>query len=232
MPVIRARHFLPGSNARHNSTLILPAALCSESGHEFTTRLSVTMQRVSFEVGRPSWLPPHLEQTNAAEPGKTEAVGALAVAHLSGRHSHLLRARQTVHADGQLHTIFPAFRSSLLLHLYCRRGGAVWRLPADRGAIHARRRAADRRGDGVRHCVVSPNGKPERCAELPGRAVTGRYRLCSGRPRCGSHLARSEEHTSELQSLAYLVCRLLLEKKKSPRPRSEASPREDPTENS
>src|SRR2546425_9603087 len=33
----------------------------------------------------------------------------------------------------------------------------------------------------------------------------------------GSHyeaLLRSEEHTSELQSLAYLVCRLLLEKKK------------------
>src|SRR5205823_12649324 len=31
------------------------------------------------------------------------------------------------------------------------------------------------------------------------------------RPRLPSH--RSEEHTSELQSLAYLVCRLLLEKK-------------------
>src|SRR2546425_9533916 len=31
-------------------------------------------------------------------------------------------------------------------------------------------------------------------------------------PRFG---LRSEEHTSELQSLAYLVCRLLLEKKKS-----------------
>src|SRR2546425_5902788 len=30
----------------------------------------------------------------------------------------------------------------------------------------------------------------------------------------GPLLARSEEHTSELQSLAYLVCRLLLEKKK------------------
>src|SRR2546425_5570327 len=29
----------------------------------------------------------------------------------------------------------------------------------------------------------------------------------------GPFLARSEEHTSELQSLAYLVCRLLLEKK-------------------
>src|SRR3989441_6952051 len=32
-------------------------------------------------------------------------------------------------------------------------------------------------------------------------------------PDYGSH--RSEEHTSELQSLAYLVCRLLLEKKKT-----------------
>src|SRR2546423_6622760 len=31
--------------------------------------------------------------------------------------------------------------------------------------------------------------------------------------RCGTF--RSEEHTSELQSLAYLVCRLLLEKKKT-----------------
>src|SRR3989441_9186294 len=29
-------------------------------------------------------------------------------------------------------------------------------------------------------------------------------------------VGRSEEHTSELQSLAYLVCRLLLEKKKQP----------------
>src|SRR2546423_5542261 len=32
--------------------------------------------------------------------------------------------------------------------------------------------------------------------------------------RRGRRRARSEEHTSELQSLAYLVCRLLLEKKK------------------
>src|SRR2546425_9420525 len=31
----------------------------------------------------------------------------------------------------------------------------------------------------------------------------------------GPSSARSEEHTSELQSLAYLVCRLLLEKKKT-----------------
>src|SRR2546425_8582326 len=34
------------------------------------------------------------------------------------------------------------------------------------------------------------------------------------RLRHGTRILRSEEHTSELQSLAYLVCRLLLEKKK------------------
>src|SRR5687767_15483244 len=32
---------------------------------------------------------------------------------------------------------------------------------------------------------------------------------------CAPKRVRSEEHTSELQSLAYLVCRLLLEKKKN-----------------
>src|SRR3712207_8875819 len=31
----------------------------------------------------------------------------------------------------------------------------------------------------------------------------------------GEHAVRSEEHTSELQSRQYLVCRLLLEKKKN-----------------
>src|SRR5687768_18100125 len=35
-----------------------------------------------------------------------------------------------------------------------------------------------------------------------------------------SGLARSEEHTSELQSRLHLVCRLLLEKKNHKRPRS------------
>src|SRR5687767_15688297 len=37
--------------------------------------------------------------------------------------------------------------------------------------------------------------------------------------RTGRRAERSEEHTSELQSLAYLVCRLLLEKKKENIPR-------------
>src|SRR2546425_9643897 len=41
-------------------------------------------------------------------------------------------------------------------------------------------------------------------------------RSFSGTPKAFFHfsISRSEEHTSELQSLAYLVCRLLLEKKK------------------
>src|SRR5947209_12479964 len=45
-------------------------------------------------------------------------------------------------------------------------------------------------------------------ADTTGCFLTGRYRL----PRWV--LRRSEEHTSELQSRQYLVCRLLLEKKK------------------
>src|SRR5262249_58273381 len=47
----------------------------------------------------------------------------------------------------------------------------------------------------------------------PGRLASGRIRcdLCAPTAR----LVRSEENTSELQSLTNLVCRLLLEKKKT-----------------
>src|SRR2546425_9159665 len=48
-----------------------------------------------------------------------------------------------------------------------------------------------------------------------GRRVSpDSHRLPFGAPGSGRGRHRSEEHTSELQSLAYLVCRLLLEKKK------------------
>src|SRR2546422_2089302 len=40
--------------------------------------------------------------------------------------------------------------------------------------------------------------------------------LPSGRKYCVPLIGRSEEHTSELQSRLHLVCRLLLEKKKTP----------------
>src|SRR5687767_15706765 len=59
-------------------------------------------------------------------------------------------------------------------------------------------------------CVVAAGHAAERDRDSSGRARDGArhgHRLLRRR-------RRSEEHTSELQSLAYLVCRLLLEKKK------------------
>src|SRR5205823_10562769 len=48
------------------------------------------------------------------------------------------------------------------------------------------------------------------CRDHAGHSVTAiRLRSVSATQKSG---LRSEEHTSELQSLAYLVCRLLLEK--------------------
>src|SRR2546425_8075610 len=49
----------------------------------------------------------------------------------------------------------------------------------------------------------------------PGAALAcGATPTDSSKARAARARSRSEEHTSELQSLAYLVCRLLLEKKK------------------
>src|SRR2546425_7672896 len=55
-----------------------------------------------------------------------------------------------------------------------------------------------------------PRRLQEDAAAQHGEAGAGRRE----RPGRGGG-GRSEEHTSELQSLAYLVCRLLLEKKKN-----------------
>src|SRR2546425_706570 len=46
------------------------------------------------------------------------------------------------------------------------------------------------------------------------RACAALFESSSSAKRKSVSNLRSEEHTSELQSLAYLVCRLLLEKKK------------------
>src|SRR2546425_1752640 len=51
------------------------------------------------------------------------------------------------------------------------------------------------------------NGERVTTYVIPGERRSGTISL-------NGPTARSEEHTSELQSLAYLVCRLLLEKKK------------------
>src|SRR2546425_3012965 len=67
--------------------------------------------------------------------------------------------------------------------------------------------------EGARH------GNPGVVHEAGERRAAQRALHLRAGPRDGGgvgdvHLDRSEEHTSELQSLAYLVCRLLLEKKK------------------
>src|SRR2546423_9446714 len=58
--------------------------------------------------------------------------------------------------------------------------------------------------------VPATESRRRRCARPARRSRWG----SAARSRRGRNRARSEEHTSELQSLAYLVCRLLLEKKK------------------
>src|SRR3712207_7044198 len=55
---------------------------------------------------------------------------------------------------------------------------------------------------------------PVPALDRPGAALAGRDRRPVPNPRPDVPGRRSEEHTSELQSRQYLVCRLLLEKKK------------------
>src|SRR2546425_3742731 len=57
---------------------------------------------------------------------------------------------------------------------------------------------------GFTHLVQLPNAQIDGIAGEPA----SEFGVYNGK-------LRSEEHTSELQSLAYLVCRLLLEKKKN-----------------
>src|SRR5205823_12317067 len=58
---------------------------------------------------------------------------------------------------------------------------------------------------------LTPDLDRSRPASPPGMRAPSSSR---GPARVHASSSRSEEHTSELQSLAYLVCRLLLEKKK------------------
>src|SRR3712207_9049478 len=69
-------------------------------------------------------------------------------------------------------------------------------------AVHGRRAARERACRRLRAHAARLSGRPARGSR---RAAPGRRRL---------RAVRSEEHTSELQSRPYLVCRLLLEKKK------------------
>src|SRR3712207_7942886 len=59
------------------------------------------------------------------------------------------------------------------------------------------------------HRVGQQDRRPLRQIQLARRGIQG-----GEEPVLDQHTCRSEEHTSELQSRQYLVCRLLLEKKK------------------
>src|SRR2546430_12837969 len=54
--------------------------------------------------------------------------------------------------------------------------------------------------------------------EYPPPYIQGAGNLNAGPGSCEDSPVRSEEHTSELQSQSNLVCRLLLEKKKTSKP--------------
>src|SRR2546425_2884312 len=68
--------------------------------------------------------------------------------------------------------------------------------------------------------TIARKGVEQTDKELPNVDVEFRIPAdgtAAEQKRIVDDLLRSEEHTSELQSLAYLVCRLLLEKKKKTR---------------
>src|SRR5687767_15430269 len=67
------------------------------------------------------------------------------------------------------------------------------------------------RGEDPRPCAPEHTHAPAPLTQFPGNR--SRPAPVTAVPSAAG-VPRSEEHTSELQSLAYLVCRLLLEKKK------------------
>src|SRR2546425_5288266 len=66
----------------------------------------------------------------------------------------------------------------------------------------------------ARNRIGSRNSSAENCGAACFAEARAKPPRPAAAPRAVTKIRRSEEHTSELQSLAYLVCRLLLEKKK------------------
>src|SRR2546425_8805393 len=79
-----------------------------------------------------------------------------------------------------------------------------------RGPARACEQGSEGHGPGSRRRPRARAAEPRRVSRRA--SIYGRLATVADRRRAPG--GRSEEHTSELQSLAYLVCRLLLEKKK------------------
>src|SRR3712207_8259532 len=81
----------------------------------------------------------------------------------------------------------------------------------------ARRRARGSSGSAAARSAARARAAaatPPASRRATARARAGTRAAPSRRTGCACGRGRSEEHTSELQSRQYLVCRLLLEKKK------------------
>src|SRR5262245_65170491 len=78
----------------------------------------------------------------------------------------------------------------------------LFRSPASESAVPRRRRRTARQARRPRRAKAAPPALDRAAPDRDGPTTRGRGRS-------------SEEHTSELQSLRHLVCRLLLEKKKN-----------------
>src|SRR3712207_8365848 len=78
-----------------------------------------------------------------------------------------------------------------------------------RGGRRGRESSPGRLGAGAVQPLVPGRGRP---AGRAGGAAVEEDRAGPGLPGAAGAVERSEEHTSELQSRQYLVCRLLLEK--------------------
>src|SRR5687767_15466048 len=97
----------------------------------------------------------------------------------------------------------PPPRSTLFPYTTLFRSGLGATFPPDKDILIRGRRS-------IAVDLKSPEG-----IELVLSLIDGADAVFEGfRPGVMERMGRSEEHTSELQSLAYLVCRLLLEKKK------------------
>src|SRR5437899_6831827 len=81
---------------------------------------------------------------------------------------------------------------------------------------HRMRGAAHRRARSTRRPLRSAGSRTARAGRLAQTDAGGDLLRFA---RAVQRAQRSEEHTSELQSLRHLVCRLLLEKKKTNHPR-------------
>src|SRR5205823_10289248 len=105
---------------------------------------------------------------------------------------HCTHPTPTVHSTLSLHDALPIS--------FIPRGSKIRCVEIDRTAGRTQ----------SRRCAPACQTPRRGCSSIASRAGNRK----ASRPAAEHNRPRSEEHTSELQSLAYLVCRLLLEKKK------------------